>query len=87
MSTRVPKVLVSVAEKWRLTLDEAAALCGISDSYLRTLLAKGEFPSRVHVGREEGGKNQFIASEVRAWAEGRDWRAMVTARLGVANAS
>jgi len=82
-----PKVLVSVAEKWRLTLDEAAALVGVSDSYLRELVRKGEFPPRVHVGSEHEGKNQFIAAEVRAWAEGRNWRAMVMARKEVADAS
>lgn len=79
---------VSVSEKWRLSLDEAAALCGLGRNYVRELERKREFPPRVHVGSPDEGKNQFIAAEVRAWAEQRDWQSMVAARLqGVANAS
>lgn len=79
---------VTIAEKWRLTLTEAAALCGIGRLMLYDLLRKGEFPPRVHAGDDISGKDQFIASEVRAWADGRDWRAMVAARTkGVADAS
>lgn len=81
------KIVVSVAEKLRLTLDETAALVGLSDTYLRAMERKGDFPPRVHVGDELGGKNQFVGAEVRAWAEGRDWRCMVAARTGVAHAS
>lgn len=82
------KALVGAHEKWRLTLMEAAALCGIGRTVLHELLRKGEFPPRVHTGSELAGKEQFIAREVRAWAEGGDWRAMVAERVqGVANAS
>jgi predicted DNA-binding transcriptional regulator AlpA len=87
MPARAPKVMVSVVEKWLLTLDEAAAVCNLSDTYVRDLLRKGEFPKRRHVGDADGGKNLFVAAEVRAFAEGRDWRAMVAAREAVAHAS
>lgn len=77
------KSIVPVSEKWRLTLSEAAALCGIGREMLYVLLRKGEFPPRVRAGDDNGGKDQFVAAEVRAWADGRDWRAMVAARTGV----
>lgn len=69
--------------KWRLSLAEACALCDLSPNYVRGLIAINEFPPRVIAGN----KPQFIATEVRAWAEGRDWRAIVAERAGeVANA-
>lgn len=82
------KPLVGVHEKWRLSLNEACALCGIGETFLRQLLARGDFPPRVREGEASGGKEQFIAREVRAWADGEDWRALVKRRQeGVANAS
>jgi hypothetical protein len=87
MPPRAPKVTVSVVEKWLLTLDEAAAVCNMSDTFVRDLLRKGEFPTRRHIDAGAGGKHLFVAAEVRAFAEGRDWRAMVAAREGVAHAS
>lgn len=83
-------VVVSVAEKLRLSLAEACALCGLSPNYLRELERRDQFPPRVVVrshGDDDGGKTQFVASEVRAWADGRDWRALVAARSQVADAS
>lgn len=77
--------VVPVADKLRWSLSEAAALCGLSENYVRELIGKGEFPPRVHVRAsddDDGGKLQFCASEVRAWADGRDWRSMVAARQG-----
>lgn len=86
--------LVSVAEKWRLTLEEAAQLCGLSANSVRDLEARREFPPRtrvkLHGPGEESGKLQFVAAEVRAWANGEDWRALVEkrqAREDVAHAS
>lgn len=78
--------VVSVPEKLRWSIGEAAALCDLSTNYVRELEAKDEFPPRVRVSAsaDEGGKLQFIAAEVRAWAEGRDWRSMVAARLQAA---
>lgn len=81
------KIVVSVAEKLRLTLQECSALVNLSDTYLRAMERRGDFPPRLHVGTELGGKWQFVAAEVRAWAEGRDWRAMVAARTEVSHAS
>lgn len=80
---------ITVADKLRWSVTEAAAMCSISRDFLYELLAAGEFPPRAHAHRGEhdaGGKQQFIASEVRAWADGRDWRALVAARQGVASA-
>lgn len=82
------KPMVAVSEKWRLSLSEACALCGIGETFLRQLLARGDFPPRVREGEATGGKEQFIAREVRAWAEKEDWQALVKRRLeGVAHAS
>ncbi len=94
MKARSAKVVrVSAAEKWRLTVEEAADLCGLSENSVRDLESRGEFPPRTCVklsGSGDGGKRQFIAAEVRAWANGEDWRAMVARRLSredVAHAS
>lgn len=79
---------VPVADKLRWSLSEAAAMSSICPNTLRALLGRGEYPPRVRIatGDEDDGKLQFVASEVRAWADGRDWRAMVAARLGVSDA-
>jgi len=91
--SRAPTIaapMVAVVDKLRWSATEAAAMCGISRDFLYELLKADEFPPRAHAHRGEddaGGKLQFIASEVRAWADGRDWRALVAARQEVACAS
>lgn len=87
---RASGCIVPVADKLRWTVAEASAICGIGRSYLYELLKVDGFPPRAHVNKgedDEGGKLQFIASEVRAWADGRDWRALVALRHEVAHAS
>lgn len=59
-------------------------MCGLSRNYLLELSQKGQFPPRVRVrtsDEDQGGRWQFIAFEVRAWADGEDWRAIVSRRL------
>jgi hypothetical protein len=65
--------------RWSLTL--TAELVDLSPNKVRELIRKGEFPPRVAVD----GKEQFVPDEVRAWAAGRDWRALVAARLKLEN--
>ena len=78
---RAGDVGVPVESKLRWSLLEAAAMVNLSEGVVRDLEDRGEFPRRVVVpNRDDGGKMQFIAAEVRAWGDGRDWRAMVAAR-------
>jgi hypothetical protein len=67
---------VSVAERLRWTLTIVAAMVDLCPNKVRALERRGEFPPRVAVD----GKEQFIPDEVRAWAAGRDWRALVAER-------
>ena len=81
---RLPHVALS--DKLRWSMLEAAAMVSKSDTYVRELERRGQFPPRVTVpamrGSGPGTESEFIAAEVRAWADGRDWEAMVVARLG-----
>jgi hypothetical protein len=61
--------------RWSLAL--VADLVDLSANKIRELIRKDEFPPRVAVH----GKEQFVPDEVRAWAAGRDWRAIVAERL------
>lgn len=76
--SRVPAV--PVADRLRWTLGEAAAMTGVGENTLRDLEQKRKFPPRVSVAGTT--KWLFVASEVRAWADNRDWQAMVEARCG-----
>lgn len=82
---------VPVAEKWRLSLQEAAALCGVSENYVRDEEQLGRFPPRVPArdgGAADGTcKLLYVAREVKAFADGLNWRALVAERTGVAHAS
>lgn len=80
---------VPVADRLRWSIGEAASMVGRAESSVRKLERLGLFPPRVPAtpGTDNPDKPQFVAAEVRAWSEGRDWRAMVASRTGAANAS
>lgn len=73
---------VPIQDRLRWSIGEAAAMVSRAESVIRDLERKGLFPPRVRVvlGTDVRDQPQFIAAEVRAWAEGRDWRSMVSAR-------
>jgi len=76
-STNGKVPVVPVVDRLRWSLAHVAELVDLSENKIRELERRGEFPPRVAVD----GKDQFIPGEVRAWAEGRDWRALVAERL------
>lgn len=78
---------VPVADRLLWNMSEASDIAGgFATNYISALEAKGEFPPRVRLpamrNEGEGRKRMFVAAEVRAWANGEDWKAMVTARNG-----
>jgi hypothetical protein len=77
----LPPISAGELLRWSLTL--TAQLVDVSPNTIRDLIRKDEFPPRVHVPGKDGrnGKEQFVPDEVRAWAAGRDWRALVAERL------
>ena len=95
MTRRKPKlasprvVRVPIPDRLRWCLADVCDLVSMTENYVRELERKGEFPPRVAVRsgpEDDGGKDQFVAAEVRAWADCQDWRGMVAARQ-VADAS
>ncbi len=73
--------IVPVTDKGRWTLTEAAAYCNVSPNCASDMEKRGEFPPRVAVPYGKGSKGLFVAREVRAWADGLDWRSLVNERL------
>ena len=72
---RLPPITASERLRWSLTI--VSELVDLSPNKIRELERKNQFPPRVAVD----GKEQFVPDEVRAWAAGRDWRALVAERL------
>lgn len=72
------RLKVPVHDRLRWSLAIAAAVVDLCPNTVRDLIRRGEFPPRIAVE----GKKQFVPAEVRAWADGKDWRGLVAARQG-----
>lgn len=73
---KAPKPPLAPSDLLRWSLCLTAELVDLSPNKVRELIVRGEFPPRVAVD----GKEQFVPAEVRAWAAGDDWRALVACR-------
>jgi len=83
---RKPDVPIEKRLCWTIAETCAVIGGGTSENYVAALEARQEFPPRYRLPSmkpgDAGRKCVFVAREVRAWIEGRDWRAMVDERLG-----